>query len=107
MACSPSLSMIVASLPCSSPVTISGLSLSITCISRDLISLATGLCDREINWQAVWDYFTYLYVPHPQTIFRDIWQLPPGCWLRFDIKTGTVRLESYWDPLDDSLRALG
>jgi asparagine synthase (glutamine-hydrolysing) len=61
--------------------------------------LATGLCEREIDWQAVWDYFTYVYVPHPQTIFRDIRQLPPGCWLQYDFATGQCRIESYWDPI--------
>jgi asparagine synthase (glutamine-hydrolysing) len=65
--------------------------------------LATGLCEREIDWQAVWDYFTYLYVPHPQTVFRDIRQLPPGCWLQCDLETGQFRIESYWDPIGQAL----
>jgi asparagine synthase (glutamine-hydrolysing) len=63
--------------------------------------LAADVCDREINWQAVWDYFTYLYIPHPQTIYRDVKQLPPGSWLRYDILEDTVRIESYWDPVSD------
>jgi asparagine synthase (glutamine-hydrolysing) len=61
--------------------------------------LATGLCRREINWQAIWDYFTYLYVPHPHTMYRDIQQLPPGSWLQVDLKNQSLRIESYWDPM--------
>jgi asparagine synthase (glutamine-hydrolysing) len=67
--------------------------------------LAGGLSERQIDWQGVWDYFTYLYVPHPHTIFRDIQQVPPGCWLRFDIGPGTVQIEPYWDPLPAALGA--
>jgi asparagine synthase (glutamine-hydrolysing) len=63
--------------------------------------LTTGLCERDIDWQAAWDYFTYLHVPHPQTIYRDIRQLPPGCWLQFDLERQKLRVESYWDPMRD------
>jgi asparagine synthase (glutamine-hydrolysing) len=69
--------------------------------------LATGLCRREINWQAAWDYFTYQYVPHPQTIYRDIQQVPPGSWLQIALHKDAIRVECYWDPLDDALAAQG
>ena len=58
--------------------------------------LASGQYTVDVNWQAVSDYFTYLYVPCPQTIFRDIWQVPPAHGLLLDLETGSFKLESYW-----------
>lgn len=60
--------------------------------------LKSGLIQTDIDWQAAYDYFSYLYVPHPQTIFKDIKQLPPGCHLTFDLKTKAIDIESYWNP---------
>ncbi len=50
---------------------------------------------REINLAALDDYFTYLYVPAPHTIFKDIQELPPAHWLLW--QDGQMRIESYWD----------
>jgi len=50
---------------------------------------------RELNLAAVWDYLTYEYVPGPQTMFKNIYRLPPGNWLRW--KSGEVSIQSYWD----------
>jgi len=58
--------------------------------------LASGLYATEVNWQAAYDYFTFLYVPCPQTIFRDIWQVPPGHLLQLDLATGRFDLSPYW-----------
>ena len=58
--------------------------------------LAPNLLPVEVNWQAAYDYLTYLYVPCPQTMFRDVVQLPPAHRLVLDLKTEQVRLESYW-----------
>lgn len=58
--------------------------------------LASGVCSREVDRQAVWDYFTYLYVPYPATIFRDIRQLPPASLLTIDLGTGSSQLSMYW-----------
>ena len=58
--------------------------------------LKSGVCSSEINWQGVYDYFSFLYVPYPQTIFEGIYQLPPGCILKFSPKTGKVEVEKYW-----------
>jgi asparagine synthase (glutamine-hydrolysing) len=50
---------------------------------------------REINLQAVIDYLTFLCVPGPKTIYRDVWKLPPGS--TAVISPRGVRLSQYWD----------
>lgn len=58
--------------------------------------LASGIYSAELDWQAVYDYFTYLYVPCPQTIFRDIRQLPPAHLLELDLQTNEIDLRRFW-----------
>jgi asparagine synthase (glutamine-hydrolysing) len=58
--------------------------------------LAADVVPVEVNWQAASDYLTYLYVPCPQTIFRDIVQLPPAHRLVADLQKNQFRLEAYW-----------
>jgi asparagine synthase (glutamine-hydrolysing) len=57
--------------------------------------LAHGDIPREIDLQALADYFTYLYVPSPKSIFKSIRKLPPGHMLT--LKEGKVTVEQYWD----------
>ncbi|MGH9470500.1 MAG: asparagine synthetase B family protein [Terriglobia bacterium] len=45
--------------------------------------------------QAIFDFFAFRYVPAPQTIYRGVQQLPPGCFLLAD--SGGWRVEQYWD----------
>ncbi len=40
--------------------------------------LASQLVSDEIDRQAIWDYFTFLYAPNPATVYREVRQLPPG-----------------------------
>ncbi len=65
--------------------------------SSELDSLArSGLIDGTINPAAVDAYLTYLYVPHPDTIYRGVFSLGPGealIWQR-----GRLRREVYWRP---------
>ena len=58
--------------------------------------LASGLVERRINKQAIWDYLTYRYVPGPESVWQQIRKLPPGHLLRFgrDRKLEEVR---YWE----------
>lgn len=60
--------------------------------------LATGLVDKEIDWQAIYDYFSFLYIPHPQTAFKSIRQLSPAHYLIFDIKQKDLKTRCYWEP---------
>lgn len=51
---------------------------------------------REIDPQALDDYLTYQYVPHPRTIFRGIAKLPPGH--RAVWRDGQLDVRPYWQP---------
>lgn len=50
---------------------------------------------REIRGDALYDYFTYLYVPEPKTIFKNIFKLEPGYYLI--ISKNNVEKKQYWD----------
>lgn len=50
---------------------------------------------KVINFEAFADYFKYLYVPDPKTIYQNIHKLEPGHYLTCT-KNGIVKKE-YWD----------
>jgi asparagine synthase (glutamine-hydrolysing) len=58
--------------------------------------LASGRMNREVDWQATRDYFTYLYIPGSQTAFRTVKHLPPAHLLELDLTNGKSHLECYW-----------
>src|SRR3954452_15554522 len=58
--------------------------------------LNSGTYSPDINWQGLYDYFTYLYVPTPDTIFRGIRQVPPAHLLELDLQSNEVQLRRYW-----------
>ncbi|MCG2737380.1 MAG: asparagine synthase (glutamine-hydrolyzing) [Candidatus Methanoperedenaceae archaeon] len=51
--------------------------------------------NQEINLSAIHDYLSYLYIPAPKTIFKDINKLPPAHILCY--KNGKMKIEKYWD----------
>jgi asparagine synthase (glutamine-hydrolysing) len=53
---------------------------------------------REINLSAFNHYFRLHYVPHPLTIFKNIYKLPPASYLSF--KNNQIKLKQYWQ-IDD------
>jgi asparagine synthase (glutamine-hydrolysing) len=60
--------------------------------------LAAGAYTPEIDWQSARDFFSFLYVPAPHTIFRGIFQLPPAHWLEYDLRARRiVRIDRFWD----------
>ena len=50
---------------------------------------------REIDLEAVSDYFSYLYVPTPKTIYRQVRKLRPAHYLAVD--ASGIREVPYWD----------
>src|SRR5262249_46296383 len=51
---------------------------------------------------AVSDFLTFTSVPGPRTLFREISKVPPGT-AAIRAATGAVRLEGYWDLLQDPI----
>jgi len=57
--------------------------------------LASGLVERSINRQALWDYLTFRFVPGLETIWTNIHKLPPAHYLEF--QRGQAPVETrYW-----------
>jgi asparagine synthase (glutamine-hydrolysing) len=57
--------------------------------------LSSTLVQRRVNLQAAWDYLTYRYVPGPETIWQNIWKLPPGHMLEWS-QDREPRISRYW-----------
>jgi asparagine synthase (glutamine-hydrolysing) len=53
---------------------------------------------KELNMNAVEYYFAFKYVRAPQSIFHNVYKLPPGHILFVD-KSGFIHIEQYWDPV--------
>ncbi len=51
---------------------------------------------REVDYEAIHDYLTLQYVPAPQTGFKGIHKLPPGHWLRINLKDGSLVTHRWW-----------
>lgn len=67
--------------------------------------LATGIVPRELNEQALWDYLTFRYVPQPQSIWKNVYKLPPGHTLTINLQNPESRPVRYWDiPYTDQIR---
>ncbi|HNU01164.1 MAG TPA: asparagine synthase (glutamine-hydrolyzing) [Acidobacteriota bacterium] len=52
--------------------------------------------ERRVNSQAVHSYLTYLYIPHPMTVYEGIHKLEPGSFAVW--KQGVMRTGRYWQP---------
>lgn len=60
--------------------------------------------DLSLNFQAIWDFPTFLWVPEPETVFNEIVSIPRGCVLR--ICNGNISLESYENKFKSSVELL-
>jgi asparagine synthase (glutamine-hydrolysing) len=65
---------------------------------------AAGGVSSEMDLEALSDYFSYLYVPAPKTIYRDVRKLRPAHYLVAD--GAGIREVPYWDIRFDDTRQL-
>lgn len=56
--------------------------------------LASGYVKSEVSAQALWNFFTFQYVPDPDTMFAGIHKVPPGHYLL--IREQKVSVHKYW-----------
>jgi asparagine synthase (glutamine-hydrolysing) len=57
--------------------------------------LHSDAIDREVDPVALDEYLTYLYVPHPRTMFRGVCKLPPAHYAVF--RDGRFTISRYWE----------
>ncbi|TQV74445.1 asparagine synthase (glutamine-hydrolyzing) [Denitrobaculum tricleocarpae] len=55
-----------------------------------------GTSNLVIDKTAIYDFMTYLYVPCPKTLYRDIFKLEPGYFLTYDLGTQELEKTRYW-----------
>jgi asparagine synthase (glutamine-hydrolysing) len=68
--------------------------------------LETGIPRRELNEHALWDYLSFRYVPQPETIWKNIYKLPPGHTLTLSKNHGEPQPVRYWDiPYTDAYQS--
>jgi asparagine synthase (glutamine-hydrolysing) len=51
--------------------------------------------EKELSFEALSDYLTFLYIPAPKTIFNDIFKLPPAHTLV--LTNGNIEIKQYWE----------
>ncbi len=49
----------------------------------------------EMDREALHQFLTFLWVPDPRTMFRDVWKLPAGHFATF--RAGELKIQQYWD----------
>ncbi|MHB8276127.1 MAG: asparagine synthase (glutamine-hydrolyzing) [Candidatus Humimicrobiaceae bacterium] len=54
---------------------------------------------REVNSEGFYHFLSFLATPAPQTMFKDIYKLPAGCYLKI-FKNGRSEITKYWDVFD-------
>ncbi len=57
--------------------------------------LELGEIPTQVDYTAILDYFKYLYIPHPKSIYQNICKLEPGHYLLY--KNGELKIKEYWD----------
>jgi asparagine synthase (glutamine-hydrolysing) len=60
--------------------------------------LASGLCPRKLDSEAVHTYLAFGAVQEPRTIVRGVRLLEAGHWMRVSVQTGRRESRRYWSP---------
>jgi asparagine synthase (glutamine-hydrolysing) len=64
---------------------------------------AGGVLEPDLRPASVDAFFVFGYVPGPETIFEDAYQLPPGHMLLWEHASRTVEVRRYWSPIVSAL----
>ena len=50
----------------------------------------------KMDYTAIYDFLTYLYVPTPKTLYLNVNKLEPGKFLSIDVNSLNISKHSYW-----------
>lgn len=50
----------------------------------------------QLDTTAMYDFLTYMYVPAPKTMYRDVFKLEPAHYLEIDVQSAAVQVHRYW-----------
>jgi len=59
--------------------------------------IASMYSSPQINGQAIWDFLTFRYVPAPQTIWENVFKLPPAHVLTVPVSSPVAVPRRWWD----------
>jgi asparagine synthase (glutamine-hydrolysing) len=59
---------------------------------------ASGRVSNELSMPALNDFFDFMWIPAPRSIYRDIQKLEPAHFAELDTRTWSMRIERYWKP---------
>jgi len=55
------------------------------------------LAGKEINEDAISMFLDCMFIPSPYTIVKNVFKLPPGNFMEFDLGTNELSIEEYWN----------
>jgi asparagine synthase (glutamine-hydrolysing) len=63
---------------------------------KAILKMCTDTC-FDLDNTALYDYHTYLYIPYPKTMYKNVYKLPPASYIIYDIKKSKIERKSrYW-----------
>jgi asparagine synthase (glutamine-hydrolysing) len=63
--------------------------------ASEIKALLRAGCSRELDFEALSQFFSFEYIPAPRSIFRSVAKLLPGH--RLVLQDGRLRVDRYWD----------
>ncbi len=68
------------------------------CFASELTALLRHSCVRaSISKRSLQKYYAYGFIPAPNSLYENIYKLPGGCHMIYDIGAGKVKIEKYWE----------
>lgn len=59
---------------------------------------ATQEIPKEIDMTGMHHFFSYMNVPWPYTMYKNVKQLPPACILKVELESKSIKIDKYWKP---------
>lgn len=57
----------------------------------------SGLYKPEVNWEGLWQNYTFSIAQRPNTSFLNIYALEPGHYIKLDLNSCSKKIFQYWD----------